>query len=136
EIGSLEDLANAFKEIKAGTLRCESVVVDSGSAVYTSLVEEHTSRTNTGAYVTDWVTVNRRFLKCLNFVFGITGRNVIFTAHAATKLIREGRDFRTAGLKFVGDERFRFGFDYILRIEPKGDPTKTPSLFHIEKTSS
>lgn len=136
EIASLDELGHAFKEIKTGAIDCESVVIDSGSAIYTALVEEHTARTQQGAYVTDWVTVNRRFLKCLNFVFAMTGKNVLFTAHAATKLIREGRDFRTAGLKFVGDNRFRYGFDYIFRIEPKGDPTKTPALFHVEKTSS
>lgn len=136
EIDTLEDLGRAFKEIRTGSIPCESIVVDSASAIYYKLVAEHTTRSERGAYVTDWVTVNRRFLDCLNFVFAIAGKTVIFTAHAATKLVRKGRDFEAAGLKFVGDEKFRFGFDYIFRIEPHGDPAKVPATFHVEKSSS
>jgi AAA domain len=135
EAPMLADFAEAVREVRSGKIDCESVVVDSGSAIYLKLVEEHTKPTGDGAYVTDWVTVNRRFLSCLNFVFSIAGRNVLFTMHAATKLVREGRSFRAAGLHFIGDERFRFGFDYIFRLDPQGkDPAKT--LFHVEKTSS
>jgi hypothetical protein len=136
EIGSLEQLAAVFKELRDGSMASETVVVDSASAIYYRFVEEHTKRTSSGSFVTDWVTVNRRFLACMNFAFSVAGKNVIFTAHAATKLERNGNDFRATGLKFVGDDRFRFAFDYIFRIEPKGDPAKVPAVFHVEKTAS
>lgn len=133
---TLEQLAEAFKELRSGAVPGKTVVTDSGSAIYQDLVQQHTTRTDSGAYVTDWVTVNRRFLACLNFAFGIVDKNVIFTGHAATKLVRTGRDFKAEGLKFIGDDRFRYAFDYIFRIEPKGDPRVTPALFHVEKSAS
>ena len=92
--------------------------------------------TERGGYVTDWVVVNRRFLASLNFVFSVVGKNVIYTMHSAPKLIRQGTEFRAAGEHLVGDERLRFGFDYVLRIEPDGDPAKRPAKFHVEKTAS
>ncbi len=139
EVQTLSDFALAVKEIRSGKLDCDSVGVDSGSALYLKLVEEHTEARETDrgiVYVTDWVTVNRRFLTSLNFVFSVAGKNLLYSMHAATKLVRQGREFRIDGMKFVGNEQFRYGFDYIFRIEPKGDPTKAPPLFHVEKTSS
>jgi hypothetical protein len=134
ELPTLADVARAMKEI--GSIDCESIGVDSGSAFYLKLVEEHTTATSGGAYVTDWVTVNRRFLSFLNLIFSIAGRNVLVAMHASDKLKRQGRDFQAAGQDFVGDtKRFRYAFDYVFRLESKGnDPSKT--LFHIEKTSS
>lgn len=129
-------VAKAFKELRSPGSPGETVVVDSASAIYDEFVELHTTETQRGAWTTDWVTVNRRFLACLNFAFGIAHKNVIFTAHETQRLNREGRDFTKAGLKFVGDERLRFAFDYIFRIEPKGDPRVSPPVFHVEKSAS
>ncbi len=133
---SLSDVAAAFKELRAPSAPGKTVVTDSASAIYADLVVEHTSRTENGKYVTDWVTVNRRFGACLDFAFGVTAKNVIFTAHQATKLVRQGRDFRADGLKFIGDEKFRYAFDYIFRLESKGDPRVAPPIFHVEKSAA
>lgn len=136
EIATLAQLATAFKELADAALTCKTIVTDSASAIYYKLVSEHTKLSDKGKHVTDWVTVNRRFLACMNFVFSIAGRSVIFTAHGATKLKRQGEGFVPDGLKFVGDDRFRFAFDYIFRIESKGDPRVSPAVFHVEKSAS
>jgi AAA domain len=136
ECPDIADFALAVKEVRKGALECDTIGVDSGSAIYLKLVEEHTRKTDSGAYVTDWVTVNRRFLAALNFVFSVVGKNVIFTMHSATKLLRQGQDFRNAGEHLVGDERIRFGFDYAFKLEPHGDPARTPTDFIVEKSSS
>lgn len=137
ELPNLDDFRDAVKEIRDGKLACKTVAMDSGSALYLKYVVEHTKRSERGAYVTDWVTVNRRFAGALDFVFSMIGKNVIVSMHASDKLVRRGRDeFEKQGQHFVGDERFRFGFDYIFRIEPHGDPSRNAAQFHVEKTSS
>lgn len=135
---NLTALGEAFKEIRSGSISCESIVWDSSSATYEQLIEEHTKMaSSSNARVTDWVTVNRRMLSGLNFVFGISGKNVIVTAHGADKLVRQGSDnFTKAGQHFLGDERFRYGFDYVFRLEAKGDPAAGATVFHVEKSAS
>lgn len=136
ECSSIEDVAAALKEIRTGNLPCESIVVDSATAIYYKFVDLYTTSNSEGKPITDWVAVNRRMLKFINFVFEITGKNVLFTAHAGEKLVRQGRDFTKAGLQFVGDQKFRFAFDYVFRIEPQGDPRVTPAKFVVEKSAS
>lgn len=139
EVSSLVDFAEILKEIRDGKVDCESVGVDSGSAIYLKFVEEHTAlkETNKGrVYTTDYVTVNRRFISSLNFVFSLSGKNLIYSMHSAIKYEHDGNNLKPIGTQFVGDEKFRFGFDYIFRLQPQGDPTKNPPVFHCEKTSS
>lgn len=140
ELSTIEQVGQAFREIQKGALPCESIVVDSATAIYYKLIEEHTTRSEKDgrvSFTTDWVTVNRRMLNCMNFVFGLAGKNVIFTAHAGDKLVRQGRDFTKAGTQFVGDQKFRYAFDYVFRMEPTGsDPRTSPAAFIVEKSAS
>lgn len=140
EVTTTELVGQAFREIQKGGLPCDTIVVDSATAIYYKLIEEHTTRSEKDgkvSYTTDWVTVNRRMLNCMNFVFGLAGKNVIFTAHAGDKLVRQGRDFTKAGTQFVGDQKFRYAFDYVFRMEPTGnDPRTSPAMFIVEKSAS
>lgn len=137
ECGTIENIAAALKEIQKGNLPCETVGVDSATAIYYKFVEMYTTLNSSSKPITDWVAVNRRMLAFINFVFSIAGKNVIFTAHAGEKLVRQGQDFQRAGLQFVGDQKFRFAFDYVFRMEPTGkDPRTSPVTFHVEKSAS
>jgi hypothetical protein len=133
---SIEDLEQIAKALLADQIPCETIAFDSGSAIYLKFVELYTKLGKGGRPVTDYVSVNKRFLSFINFVFSIAGKNVIFTMHAGDKLIRNGEDFRNVGQQFVGDDRFRYAFDYIFRIESQGDPRVKAPIFHVEKSAS
>lgn len=136
-VSDLDMLAAVLKELKSGALPCESFIFDSYSAAYEKLVVAHTTRTQEGAYVTDYVTVNKRVAAMREFAFSVGNKNIIFIAHASMKFDRKGKVFTPKGLDFVGDPKFRYAFDYVFRLEPTGaDPRVSPANFVVEKSAS
>lgn len=134
---SIEEIQEVLKELRSGALPCQTFVFDSYSAVYEKLTVAHTKQTPKGDYVTDYVTVNKRIATFREFAFSVARRNVIFIAHQTEKYDRQGNVFTKRGIDFVGDDKFRFAFDFIFRLQPNGkDPSKTPATFHIEKSAS
>ncbi|GAC1388038.1 MAG: hypothetical protein NVSMB31_01370 [Vulcanimicrobiaceae bacterium] len=138
---TINDVTAALKEIRSGRIPCETVGFDSASAMYMKLIEAHSKLSDTGSLTTDWPVVNRRMLDLLNFIFSMSQKNVIVTAHLGEKLNRVGKDFQKAGAHFIASETLRFGFDYIYRLEPQGDakmfdPRTTPALVIVEKSAS
>ena len=134
---TIEEIGQVFKEVRAGRIDCETVIVDSYSAIYEKLVVQHTKGTEQGKYVTDYVTVNKRIAGCRDFAFGMAGKNIIFIAHAIEKYARDGNNFTKRGVDILGQESFRYAFDYIFRLEPTGnDPRVSPPKFIVEKSAS
>jgi hypothetical protein len=137
EIETTDDLREAFRQIRSGKVAGKSIVTDSGSAIYNKFVMAHSKMNDAGNLVTEWPMVNRQFLAMLDFTFSIIGKNVVFTMHQGQKLARKGRDFEQQGVQFIGDEKFRYGFDYIFRIEPIGsNPNEHHAKWHVEKSVS
>jgi hypothetical protein len=133
---TVEQVGEVFKEIRGGQIPCETIIVDSYSAIYEKLVVQHTARTDQGKYVTDYVTVNKRIAACRDFAFGIARKNIIFIAHATEKFERQGNNFKKLGIDFVGQQSFRYAFDYVFRLEATGpDPRTSPPRFHVEKSA-
>lgn len=138
---TLKDILDIIAELKAGTLACDSFILDSYSAIYEKLVAMHTSTTTNAdgvtTAITDYVTVNKRIAPIREFVFSTAGQNLIVIAHAQQKYERQGKTFTKRGIDFVGDEKFRYAFDYVFRTEPTGNDPRTHAVkFHVEKSAS
>jgi hypothetical protein len=118
---NLTEARKFFKALKSGEVDCDTVVIDSLSAAYMALVDEFTKQSESGGWSTDWPLVNRRMAAFMDFLFTIRGKNVICTAHEAAKLERQGNNFKKNGDKFVLNESIRYAFDFIFKIEWRGN---------------
>ncbi len=135
--GTIAELGEVFKEIRAGRVPCETVVVDSYSAIYGKLVVEHTSKASqSDKHVTDYTTVNKRIEAVRDFAFSIADKNVIFLAHSKMKYRMDGNQLKPNGFDFVGDPMFRYAFDYVFQLVSNGDPRTKPATFVVEKSAS
>lgn len=138
---TLDELLLVVGELKGGALACGTFIIDSYSVIYEKLVVAHTQTTvNNGkpTAVVDFVSVNRRIAPMREFVFWTGEQDLIVIAHAQQKFDRTGNTFtKRQGLEFLGDDKFRFAFDYIFRTEAIGkDPRIAPIKFHVEKSAS
>jgi len=136
EVGSIKELGDVFKEIRSGSLSCETIVTDSYSAIYDKLVIEHSKPADSGKHVTDYPTVNKRISAVRDFAFSIPNMNVIFLAHAKMKYEMVGTSMRPKGIDFNGDATFRYAFDYVFQLQSNGDPRTNPATFIVEKSAS
>jgi hypothetical protein len=112
----------AIKELAAGNVPCKTIVADSLSKPYNALIELCSRKADGTRTQTDWPTVNRRMQgEIMDPIFAIPGKNIIAIAQQTTRLERDGREFKRAGVKFVGDEqRWPYAFDYILHFASRG----------------
>lgn len=135
--GTIAELGEVFKEIRAGRVPCETIVVDSYSAIYGKLVVEHTKQAGqSDKHVTDYTTVNKRIEAVRDFAFSIADKNVIFLAHSKMKYRMDGNQLKPNGFDFVGDPMFRYAFDYVFQLTSNGDPRVKPATFVVEKSAS
>lgn len=138
---TMDEILAIIEELKAGHLPCKSFILDGYSGIYEKLVVRHTVTVTVDGRVsaaTDYVTVNKRIAPVREFMFSTSGQNLIITAHAQQKYDRQGKIFtKRSELQFLGDEKFRYAFDYIFRTEATGpDPRVHAIRFHVEKSAS
>jgi hypothetical protein len=124
--GSVRDCLAAFEEIRTGGVPCESVVLDSLQKPYDAIVKRFTVETTNAengrvSSTVDWQAVNRTMLTVISPLCALPDVNVVAIARQAVKLERNGKDFRSNGIKMVGDlARWEYEFDYILHYAGRG----------------
>ena len=127
--------------MQGGQIGCASFIIDGYSAIYEKLVVAHTDtfeKQGKMNAVTDYAMVNKRIAPIREFIFGAADRNLIVTAHSQQKYDRAGNNFsKRERVEFLGDDKFRYAFDYIFRTEATGpDPRTNAMNFHVEKSAS
>jgi len=118
---SVRDAMKAIEQIGAGKPPCKTLVIDSASKPYQSLTRHYTTKGENGKESTDWAKVNRGMQDFFEPVFAIPRINVVSIARQVTRLERQGRDFKAAGVKYIGDEqRWKYDYDYLLHFCDRG----------------
>jgi len=140
---TMDDILEVIAELKSGRIGCKTFVLDSYSAIYVKLVAVHTTVTSpqqgkVPVAVTDYATVNRRVAPIREFIFSTIDQDLIVVAHQQQKYDRAGNNFsKRKEVEFMGDEKFRYAFDYVFRTEPTGSDPRTHAVkFVIEKSAS
>ena len=115
----------AFALIESGKVPCESVVLDSLQKPYDAFVQHYSSETtgknNQRGTVVDYVAVNRAMLTVISPLCALPDVNVIAIARQGVQMDRNGNDFRSSGIKLVGNKsRWEYEFDYVLHYAGRG----------------
>jgi len=138
---TMQDIVGVLDELQDGQIGCASFIIDGYSAIYEKLVVSHTDtfeKQGKMNAVTDYAMVNKRIAPVREFIFAAADRNLIVTAHSQQKYDRTGNNFsKRERIEFLGDDKFRYAFDYIFRTEATGpDPRANAIKFHVEKSAS
>lgn len=131
---SFREGVEAIREIASGKVRCKSVVADSLTKPYQSVEKRFTTESTNDSgrvsSVVDWPAVNRTMRTLTDPLLAIPDKNIISIARQNVRLERSGRDFKSAGVKMVGDEKsWAFDYDYVLHFSGRG-------TIHVEKSMS
>jgi hypothetical protein len=148
---TMDDILTTLDELRAGTIPCGTFIIDGYSVIYDKLRIAHTQvteKTVAGIIkrtaIIDNVSVNRRIAPVREFIFSTVAQHLVVTAHAQQKYDFVGENNLRARdrQEFLGDDKFRFAFDYIFRAEATGaavgghDPRLHPIKFIVEKSAS
>lgn len=141
---TMDDINGILDELKRGSTNCATFIIDSYSTIFEKLRVAHTSLTQPDAQgkrtaIIDNVSVNRRIAPVREFIFSVFEHYLIVIAHAQQKYDFAGKENLRARdrLEFLGDDKFRFSFDFVFRTQMQGnDPRQCPVKFIVEKSAS